>query len=144
MLCPPKPLSWKKKYPPGHTTKHLQGWELHKELTLQDAFSSWEIQEVFFSSRSSQNGCVRSACIFFFFSPQISPKEPRGRLLPVVPTHLQWLITTTQAPTLWLASGGPMRVKGWRRKRWKSPNQLRKEQPVLLEVIRWGIKGTLH
>lgn len=26
----------------------------------------------------------------------------------------------------------------------ESPNQLRREQPVLLEVIRRGIKGTLH
>lgn len=121
---PPETPLPEKKYPPGHTTKHLQSWKLHKELTLQDAFSSWEIQEVFFSSHSSQNRCVRSACIFFiyfFFSPQISPKEPWGWLLPVVPTHLQWLIITMQAPTpsgwhqdpcVWKAGGeNPGRVQ---------------------------------
>lgn len=68
-----------KKYPPGHTGKYLQGWELHKELTLQDAFSSWEIQELLFTSHSSQNGCERSACILilsFFFSSD----QPKGAM----------------------------------------------------------------
>lgn len=144
---PPETPLPEKKYPAGHTTEHLQSWKLHKELTLQDAFSSWEIQEVFFSSHSSQNRCVRSACIFFIYFFFFSSDQPKGAMGMALASgaHTSTVVNNNHASTnpLWLASG-PMCVKGWRRKPWKSPNQLRKEQPVLLEVIRWGIKGTLH
>lgn len=50
--------------------------------------------------------------------------------------HSSTAVNNSQsAPTFWLASAGPMDVKHYRRKLWKSPNHFRVEQLPLLEVI---------